>query len=409
MAPIHSPWSVAAILASATITFGTAITGLCYQHVSNAAPKFFYSLAVVSPLSGFICYSFIILVWNKFVPDNQNHRNNALPLSLSLSSATLVQKSWILAMNYCVGIGACFALHNILADYGKSGRNAGEPDVSIVLSLFLMKLVVPFSLLLESALDAYGRIQRPPTTSWQLSGVLVVMLGIILTVLSYNDSSSNSEDILHHTTTNRSSFYALKICCLCLSSIPLALGFYIVSLARRNLPDISGIELWALLCIPEFLFSVVLAFGGQFLKHRGSFSSIGKDLWNGVVCITAGVQPSSNVEDTTTEDVNCKEATSFFLSGIPIGLAYNLAIPTLVKLKGSTSVPLFQALALPIASLISMTSVVDKVIRTEFSWNAVFGVICCTTGLLLYYGADIQQIATMGYSTIGGPADHRKD
>jgi len=112
-----------------------------------------------------------------------------------------------------------------------------------------------------------------------------------------------------------------------------------------------------------------------------------------MACILVGSQPDGEM------DVNCKEAARFFWFGIPFGFALNLAIPVLVNLKGSTSVPLFRALALPIAALVTMTNIVDKSIRSSFSWDAIFGVIACTAGLFLYYGEDVKHFA-LGFSTV---------
>ena len=131
-------------------------------------------------------------------------------------------------------------------------------------------------------------------------------------------------------------------------------------------------ELWAILCLPELLVSVLLAYFGQSSK-----------LGEGLACVLLGHQANGNAK--------CQESAFYFWMGLPFGCAYNLAIPILIQIKGSTSVPLFRALALPISALLAMTNV-DRVIHTPFSWDAVLGVILCTTGLLVFYGKDVQQV-----------------
>ncbi|KAL7577830.1 hypothetical protein ACA910_010578 [Epithemia clementina (nom. ined.)] len=441
--PSASSWNGSAIAAAITLCLGTSLSQLFYQHVSNAAPQYFFSIAVILPLSGLICYPTILVVlhlWGRtrnIGSDDgnisgsdsssdrpNNSRSNACNELINTSTDSsisdqiencgtvwLYYKNRILpSLRYCLGIGACFALHNLLVDFGKSGSQVGVPDVSTVLSMVLQKLVVPVSLLLEATLD------RRNVTAWEISGVATVMLGILSTALLYQHQQHNKheqdglqEDVTSNGSVEESSLYGLKILCLCLSSVPLALGFYIVSVARRTLPQVSGIELWALLCIPEFLFSIFFVL---LCSRSISSGQSHADLWRGIACVVAGVQPPPPSESRSGSALvaDCRDAAKFFWTGFPFSLAFNLAIPILVKLKGPTSVPLFRAVALPLASLLAMTHL-DPVIATPFSWNVVLGVLLCTAGLILFYyphennNSNAAAASSAGYSpldNIGG-------
>ena len=412
-----SPWNLKAVAAATTLCLGTVLSQLFYQHVSNAAPKYFSSIAVILPLSGLICYSSILVVTNLIKHYNNNNDDD---------SDNLFQFTWSSfcarikpSIKYCIGIGGCFALHNILTDFGKSGSKAGVPDVSTVLSMVLQKLVVPVSLALESVLD-----HCRPTIS-QVSGVAVVMLGILMTALMYLDHhhQSDTNEDEESSSSQRGSVYWIKVFCLCISSVPLALGFYIVSVTRRNLPHVSGVELWAVLCIPELFFAIVLAVCTSlyttFAIHSSSSSTSSSSIhvWQGIACVIVGVQPTSATSTVQYEDnnnnnidhdsVHCGEAARFFWLGFPFSLALNIAIPVLVKLQGPTSVPLFRAMALPVATLLTMTNF-DHVIYTPFSWNVVVGVLLCTTGLVLYYSGPIDKQAMAmlsGYTRVNRGGD----
>ena len=382
-------WSIETILAAMCITFGTAISSLCFQHVSNSIPSYFYCIAIVSPFSGFIVYSIINIISGLMLgrrsEGGKSSSSSWFPSMNVLKSSTL---------NYCVGIGICFATHNILVDYGKSGKDGNVPDVSTVLALILSKFVVPISLILESIVESHI------PTSYELTGVIVLMIGVIITSFVYykddHDTGGDDGDNVHE----KSDMYAMKILCLVLASIPLAIGFYIVKLARKNLPTVSGIELWTILCIPEFLFSIILAYLSQQQQPQGTVGSTSStfydkttNIYNGILCVLAGIQPSSEDIDITHSNNHCVDGMYYFYVGIPFSFAFNLSIPILIQMKGSsTSVPLFRSLALPIASVLAMTNFVDDVISTKFSWYGILGVICCTIGLLIYYGKDFHDM-----------------
>lgn len=219
-------------------------------------------------------------------------------------------------MQYCVVVGTCFALANILADYGRSGSSPGVPDVSTVVVLVLKKLVVPVSLALESALDK----TRP--TVWQVGGVTVIMLGILTTSFLYKDHGSGGSS---NSTTTHSSMCDMKILALLASAVPLAMGFYGVRVARHRLPCVSGVELWAILCVPEFFMSLVLSLLSQSAAvNDEKYSNSGAaHLWHGILCVAVGIQPTYVGNDNNIDDTQPKfqQAAMFFWLGLPFGFA----------------------------------------------------------------------------------------
>ena len=160
--PQHTPWTAPAVISAAVVCVGTAFSSLFFQHVSNVVPKFYYSVAVISPVFGFACYSLLIM-----------GRHFVLQEGFQMTKSIFQS-----ALKYCTAIGLCFAMTNILVDYGRSGSSSGVPEVSTVLVLILGKLVVPVSLLLESYLEW----QQP--SGWQLAGVAVLMCGVASTAFS---------------------------------------------------------------------------------------------------------------------------------------------------------------------------------------------------------------------------------
>lgn len=331
------PWTLSSLAAAAILCLGTSFSTLFFQRLSNAVPQYFYAVAIVSPLLGFLCYSFLLLV-------TRNTAGGTIPI--------------LQVAPYACSIGMCFALHNILVDYGRSGKSSGQPDVPTVLSLILLKLVVPVSLFLESLLE-----RRRPTLD-QIAGVAVFLVGIGVAT--------------SRTTSNASSIgNGGKVLALVISSVPLALGFYIVKVARERLPQLSGTRLWQVLCLPEIAFSTVLAYASQ--HNITTFADKTRNIYEGVLCVLLAHEgPAASIRP-------CRTAATFLWSGLPFGLALNLSIPMLIQLKGSaTSVPLFRAMALPIASLLAMCGLVVDT-ATPFSTDTVAGVLLCSLGLLVFY------------------------
>jgi len=160
----------------------------------------------------------------------------------------------------------------------------------------------------------------------------------------------------------------------------LALGFWIVKQARSALEHVTPFELWMVLCLPETIFSVGLSYIGQIIKNNGTYvdGSLTTSLANGLACLVIGKVPKRD------RSIPCEDAAIFTWLGLIPGYAFNLAIPVLIHLRGSTSVPLFRALALPAASLLAMSGF-DDVIKTKFRWEGVVGVLLAVTGLLLFY------------------------
>ena len=405
---VPQPWTGPAVGAALALCVGTAGSQLLYQHVSNAAPHYFFSIAILLPVSGLICYSFMLLVqglsghWFR----DTNNNNNDPPRPFAPCSSLV---SWCRrlrpAVPYSVGIGLCFAMHNLLSDFGKSGRHVGIPDVSTVLVLVLQKLVVPVSLMVESCWD-----QTWPTRH-QVGGVVLVLWGIVATATSqmgslhhhhhHHESNPQEDDMsgedleASFSSSSSSPLYGLKIVCLCVASIPLAVGYAVVRAARRRLPHISGLELWTLLCLPELCCSLVLVWIGSHHHHQQERNDgaaittnheIVQHVWQGMVCIVTGHMPSTTTPTTPTSETvaNCRNAATYFWMGFPFSLALNLAMPILIPLQGSTSVPLVRAIALPVASLVAMTQV-DPVIATDFDGTVVLGVVLCTLGLIVFY------------------------
>ena len=357
------PWTPRAVAAAAIVCLGTSISTLFLQRVSNTVPQYFYAVAIVSPILGFLCYTAILFCFQVVNHYGYGYTQHTVSVQQQDAWDSTTQLSLI---QYTSGIGACFAFHNILVDYGRSGTARGHPDVSAVLSLILLKLVVPVSLGLESLLE-----RQLPTWN-QLMGVVVFLLGILAAANRRPTASpSDAADTVGHTW---------KILALVASSVPLALGFYIVKVVRRRLPHVSGLRLWQVLCLPEMLFSIVLALVSQHQK-QASRGRIAKDVYCGVMCVLLGFGGN--------DDSSCRSAALYLWSGLPFGLALNVSIPVLIHLKGSsTSVPLFRALALPIAALLAMTGWIVE--SPPFAWEAVAGVFICSLGLSLFYGIEPQ-------------------
>jgi len=341
------PWSPAAQLAALILFLGTTFSTLLNLHVSNDIPDYFFAIAVFIPISGLLFYPVVVC---------SCHITGLVPAGLSRLNILPTLKWGTL-------IGFFFAMSNILRDYGISGQSSGTPDVSAAYSLILMKLVVPVSLFIEFALA-----RKLPLIN-QVAGVAILMGGIVITALTYRTDASNkhSED------------YEFKVLCLILSTVPLALGFWVVKQARAALPKVTAFELWMILCLPEALFSVGLSYIGQMLQDKGTYidGSMSASLANGLACLVIGRVPASH------SSIPCLDAAIFTWVGLIPGYAFNLAIPVLIHLRGSTSVPLFRALALPAASLLAMSGY-DAVIATKFTWEGVLGMLLAVIGLFLY-------------------------
>lgn len=358
---LSQPWSTVAVVAAVTVCIGTVLNSLFAQHVNNRAPGYFYAAAVFNPASGLLCYPMILLGLNLLGWEKTR-----------LRGATFCQ-----TLKYGSAIGLCFSVTNMLIQYGRSGSAAGEPDVSTVLALILQKLVVPVTLGLEACIE-----QRLPT-AWEASGTFILMGGVALTASMHGGGGGggHGDALVSHN---------LKIASLVLSAVPLACGFLLVKFARRDLPTVSGTELWAVLCVPELLFSFPLAYASQGIVYGWDTpaTTMSKNLWAGIACVAAGIQPPLSQWHGNATAMQCPDAALFTWLSLPPGYAFNLAIPVLVQKKGSTSVPLFRAVALPIAALLAMTEI-DPTIHTPFSWEGVGGVLAAFAGLVVFYGKDV--------------------
>jgi len=344
---LDGPWSPTAQLAALILFLGTTFSTLLSQHVSNDIPDYFFAIAVFTPISGLLFYPLVVY---------SCHITGVAPAGLSRTNI-------LPTLKYSTLIGFFFSISNILSDYGISGQSSGIPDVSAAYSLILMKLVVPVSLFIEFALA-----RKLPMIN-QLAGVTILMGGIVITALAYR-----TDDLNKHSKN-----YGFKVLCLILSTVPLALGFWVVKQARAALPKVTPFELWMTLCLPESLFSVGLSYIGQMLKDKGNYvdGSMSASLANGLACLVIGRVP------TGRSSIPCADAAIFTWLGLIPGYAFNLAIPVLAHLRGSTSVTLFRALALPAASLLAMSGY-DAVIATKFTWEGVLGMLLALIGLLLY-------------------------
>jgi len=341
------PWSPASQLAALILFLGTTFSTLLNLHVSNDIPDYFFAIAVFIPISGLLFYPVVVCSCH----------------ITGLVRAGLSRANILPTLKYSTLIGFFFAISNILRDYGISGQSSGTPDVSAAYSLILMKLVVPVSLFIEFALA-----RKLPLIN-QVAGVAILMGGVVITALTYRTDTSNKH----------SKDYELKVLCLILSTVPLALGFWVVKQARAALPKVTAFELWMILCLPEALFSVGLSYIGQMLQDKGTYvdGTMSASLANGLACIVIGRVPASH------SSIPCVDAAIFTWLGLIPGYAFNLAIPVLIHLRGSTSVPLLRALALPAASLLAMSGF-DAVIAAKFTWEGVLGMLLAVIGLLLY-------------------------
>jgi len=341
------PWSPTAQCAALIVFVGTTFSALLNLHVSNDIPDYFFAIAVFIPISGLLFYPAVVF---------SCHISGVIRAGLS-------RENILPTLKYSTLIGFCFAISNIFRDYGISGQSSGTPDVSAAYSLILMKLVVPVSFFIE-----FPFARKFPSIN-QVVGVAILMAGIVIVALTYRKDSSDTH----------SKYYGFKVLCLILSTVPLAFGFWVVKQARLALPKLTPFELWMILCLPEAIFSVGLSYIGQVISSNGTYvdGSMSASLANGLACLVIGRVP------TRDSSIPCADAAIFTWLGLIPGYAFNLAIPVLIHLRGSTSVPLFRALALPAASLLAMSGY-DRVIATKFTWEGVFGMLLAVIGLLLY-------------------------
>ena len=351
---INKKWTVGAIIAAIILFVGTTASEIIGQHISNDVPDYYFAIAVFTPFSGLIFYPIVVFVCHRY----------------KLITAGLSKDTFTQTLYYGILIGLCFSIHNILSDYGGSGQSAGKPDVSTVLSLILQKLVVPVSLILEFS------IARKMPSRYQIGGVIILMVGVIVTAIA-----TTKEDSENHT--EHSNAYPFKIMCTIISTIPLALGYWFVKKARIALPSVSAFELWMVLCLPETVFSIGLSFAGQAIKHTDG--NMYTQLWEGLQCLIAGITPKHN------PTLPCNNAAMFTWIALIPGYAFNLAIPVIIHHKGSTSVPLIRAVALPVASIIAMSRI-DSVIATSFSWEGIIGVLLALLGLFVFYYKNSQKV-----------------
>jgi hypothetical protein len=286
-------------------------------------------------------------------------------------------------------VATCFALHNLLAAFGTSGKATGQPDVPTVLALVAHKLVVPVSLILESWHD--GRWPRMR----EIFAVILVMMGIAITASAYRNDD-NDDDNDENSSGAAFRLHRLKLTSLLLCNIPLALGFLLVKRATTGIPalaHVSELELWFVLCIPETILSAILSL--VTLQVRGESS---RQLWNGMACIalaTAVPTLYDNSNDSTDHhaptSASCADAAKYIYVALIPGIAYNWAIPVLVKaLHNSTGIPLMRAVALPLAATIAMMPagivIDDPLIHSPFSWQALVGLIFAFAGLVVFVG-----------------------
>ena len=378
-------WSRISIIMALIIIFGSAASTLLHQHVAVLEPEYFFSLSVFVPLSGLVFYSMLVigLEWHKIFSEGYNEdRFRNLTIKSKLTTLFFFVKSdyrkklqtifWAM-----LPVALCFSVHNILLAYGSSGnpKSPGKPEIPTALLLVLQKLVVPVSLTLESFYD-----KRRPNQK-EIVGILLIMMGAGVTTLAFY---SNDESNLHSVDTNPSPMYNLKLICILLSTIPLAGGFLLVKRATNSLPATSSksfeIELWAVLCFPEFIFSMMLSFVAQRIKHSISFVSIMKELLAGLGCVVFGIQPQSSSLTSY-----CVESSRYTWIALIPGFAFNLSIPMLVKiLNDSTVIPVLRTIAFPLALMISMSNI-DPVISTAFSFNVVIGLLIAVLGLFVCY------------------------
>lgn len=387
---ISLPWNRFSIVIAVIIVFGSAASTLLHQHVAVLEPEYFFSLSVFVPLSGLVFYTLLILGlewYTIFQSDNHLIWGKGNEVTANATTSTVSSLFFFLQSGYRRKIGNlfwlmlpvafCFSVNNILLAFGSSGnsKSPGTPEIPTVVLLVLQKLVVPVSLVLESLHD-----QRVPRWN-EIIGILLILMGAIVTSLAY-DSSQDS-----HDSTSASPLYHVKLASVILSTFSLASGFLLVKRATNALPTTanrsSEIELWAVLCFPELIFSILLSFAAQRIKHSLSFASIVNELLEGIGCVVLGIHPSSSASSTSAS--YCDESTRYSWMALVPGFAFNLSIPMLVKvLNDSTVIPVLRTVAFPIALIFSMSGM-DPVIGTPFSWEGVFGLIITIFGLFVCY------------------------
>jgi hypothetical protein len=424
-------WNAKTRCLAAIIVVGTAASSLMNQHTANIVPNHFFAISVLIPTMGLILYpgliyiAYVHLGWIE---------------KIGISSG----QTFLTTLMAVTPVAVCFSLHNLLVTFGTSGRiatpgssSSSQPDVPIVLSLILCKLVVPISLLLESIHDRHW----PPVQ--HVIGVCLVLMGIIVTAaMAHSETTSIgaiSDDESSGTTVLW--LHNMKILALVLCNIPLALGFLLVKritttttttttktttttsttmsllpslLTKKQVPAsatllarVSEFELWAVLCLPETFFSILLTFIVQHLQHpQMTHAEIGVELWHGIKCIafaTAARTPTTSATTATSSSSSssdaaaaaCVEAARYMYLGLIPGFAYNLSIPVLVKTLGdSTVIPLLRAVALPLAATMALTGI-DPVIlggsssssagaSSSFSWHTMLGLLLAFAGLLVF-------------------------
>mmetsp|Transcript_38097 Transcript_38097/g.55941 ORF Transcript_38097/g.55941 Transcript_38097/m.55941 type:complete len:382 (-) Transcript_38097:1029-2174(-) len=354
----HALWTRWTVSLAVILIVGTVSASLMRQHVSNEVPAYFFAISVFHPFAGLLFYPLIVLFL---------HQSKLVKMELT-TRENLATTLWAMTP-----VALSFACNNILTMYGMSGQTNGKPDVSTVLALILQKLVVPVSLAIESVYE-----HRYPLFV-EGAGVALVMMGVVVAALTSHENNEK-DDVIGHGM-----HYHAKLLCLLLASVPLATGFLLVKRATRIVPHVSDIELWAVLCVPETIFSIALSYLAQYIHSYDQnlhMTEMTAELYTGLKCIVLGVSPPSSNDSFIP---SCQSAAKFnWLSLIP-GFAFNITIPVLVRqLEDSTVIPLLRAVALPLASLVAMTKI-DPVIATPFSWGGVFAMFFAFVGLLMCY------------------------
>lgn len=347
----HAVWTPGVVVAAVVLVVGTTAAALLNQHVANTVPTYVFSISVFSPFVGLVVYPIITVT---------SHKAGAIKIGLT-------RANFGEAFSAMVPVALCFALNNVLLAFGTSGRGSGKPDVPTVLALVLQKLVVPVSLTVESFYDWH----RPRVL--QVVGVILVVLGGVVAALAYRDGAAAGGHGPSHDA---------KVFCIVLASLPLATGFLLVKRATGIVSRVSEFELWAVLCLPETVFSIGLAYAAQAIRDPGiSRDEMSSTLWAGLKCIAIGRDDSP----VNGQGRQCSDAATYTWVGLIPGFAFNLAIPVLVRLLGdSTVVPLLRAVALPLAALLAM-AYIDPVIATPFSWDGVAGLLLAFAGLIVCY------------------------